>query len=91
MELETRINTDEHCGNEPCDRCLRYRERNLGDIETYVRGTDRWICDDCAWYVQQGIRPPSSPSLLLVTWLSKWISLLMSLLSYQITSGTNMP
>ncbi len=37
------------CPNDPCILCGRWRERTIGLTETWLSGTEDWVCDDCAF------------------------------------------
>ena len=47
QDLEARVNTTG--GNDPCVICNRYKERTLGETETYLVETEDWVCPDCAF------------------------------------------
>ena len=45
--LEARVNTTG--GNDPCAMCDRWLERTRGATETYLAGTEDWVCASCAY------------------------------------------
>jgi ribosome-binding protein aMBF1 (putative translation factor) len=47
--LEARINLTG--ASDPCHVCRRNRERTPGMTETYVAGTQLWVCSDCAFEI----------------------------------------
>jgi hypothetical protein len=45
--LEARINVTG--GDDVCHTCGRHKERTPGVTETYIAGTELWVCPDCAF------------------------------------------